>query len=592
MASSKSSDSPSTRVRPQYNQNEMEKGLKIPAGIYRGIVVNNEDPAREGRIKVQIMKFYGTFPPGQDSATNVDDSLYLGAMWCRQMMPYGGTTPPAPGPNGVVSQNSYGMSGQPPGLNNEVIVAFGGDMHSGIVLGVILDPGRRDGLTAAGAVGSTASGETTVRQEVSKTSSSTSELPDEHPQAEALRKQGLDKDRIRGLSFSSPTRDPSSRVMGFSTPAGHSIAMDDGDIEDADNLGMRMRTAGGAQILMDDTNGLTYINNRDGNVWLEMNRNGDIDIYSANSINMHTQGNFNIHAGGSFNLQANGDVNIKGLGGIKMQSVGGNFDIKSGANLNLTADGNGNLNVAGGYRETAARIDMNGAAADVAATPGTVQHSGNSGVTESISGRVPEAEPWNGHLDVSTLDSGSASGATDPGAGSQSYYYGAPTEDTTSYNDQTGNFDVNNFPESTAAGEWYTWAPGVDKRVDPTLLETVEKSARRFGRPLQITSGYRSPARNKKVDGAKGSMHLQGRAVDIGGGSLTNQDRLDLIAIASSIGVRGIGCYNGGSLHFDNRTGARAGWGSDFTRRTVPAYAVPTMDKHRSGGFAAEAGIS
>jgi hypothetical protein len=226
---------------------------------------------------------------------------------------------------------------------------------------------------------------------------------------------------------------------------------------------------------------------------------------------------------------------------------------------------------------------MNGAAAGRAIAPGASQHAGNSGVTESVAGRVPEAEPWNGHLDVSTLDGGSGEGASNVG-GSESYYYGAPT-DQTSYNDQTGNFDLSNFPESNAAGDFLVWAPGKDKRVDPNLLVLVEEVARRFGRPFTIISGYRSPAKNEEVDGAKGSMHLQGRAVDVSGSGLTNQDRLDIIAIASSIGIRGIGVYNGGSLHFDNRTGARQGWGSDFTRRSVPAYAVATMDKHRAGGF-------
>jgi hypothetical protein len=583
MSRGKSTDTYSTRVRPQYNQNEMGKGLKIPSGIYRGIVVDTFDPAREGRIKVQIMKFYGTFPPGQDSATNLDADLYLGAMWCRQVMPFGGTTPPAPGPNGVVSQNSYGISGQPPGLNNEVIVAFGGDMHSGIVLGVVLDPGRRDGLNGAGATRVTASGATTIGQEVARTATSPNELPDEHPQAEALRTQGLDKDRIRGLNFSTPTRDPSPRTMGMTTPAGHSLTMDDGDIEDADNLGIRLRTAGGAQILMDDTNGLTYINNREGNVWIEMNRNGDIDIYAASTINMHTRGDFNFHAGGSFNLQANGDINMKALGGVRMQSVGGSYDISAGGNLNLTADGNGNLSVAGSYRETAARIDMNGAAAASATPPPTNQLAGNTNVTESVARRVPEAEPWAGHLDVSNLDAGSAEAAADQ-QGSESYYYGAPS-DVSSYNDQTGEFDLNNYPEATGGGAFLQWAPGKDKRVDPNLISMVEEVARRFGRPLTIISGRRSPSHNAAVGGAKGSMHMQGKALDISGSGLTNQDRLDLIAIASAVGIKGIGVYNGGSLHFDNRSSAPAGWGSDYTSASIPSYALNTMNKHRSGGF-------
>ena len=581
--SNRSQDSFSRRVRSQYNTNEMEKGLKIPTGIYRGIVVDTNDPNREGRVKVQISKFYGTIKTGEETSTNVDPGIYRGAMWCRQLMTAGGTTPPAAGPTGTISQSSYGIMGQPPSLNNEVLVAFSEDTHSGIIMGVLPDPQRMRGINGAGVTRQTATGETTIGQEISRTATSDSDQPDEHPQAERLRVQGLAGDRIRGQNFSSPSRDPIPRTMGLSSPVGHAITMDDGSLEDGDSLNIRLRTAGGAQILMDDTNGLTYIINREGNVWIEMNRNGDLDIYAASSINYHTEGDFNMHVGGSFNLQTGRDIQMKSLGaqGIKLEASNGSFNMKCAANMNLQADANGNVRVAGNYRETAARIDMNGPAAAAAATPTINQLAGNINVTESVSRRVPEAEPWAGHLDVSTLDSASASGAA---TSSQSYYYGAPAE-SRGYNDQTGQYE-DPFAEADDTYTNLRWAPGIDRRVNPKVLELANQVAKQFGTIFTINSGFRDPARNTAAGGAKRSQHMLGNAIDIGARNYSNNERLEMIAYASSIGIKGIGLYNSGNMHFDVRDGARAGWGNDYTQASTPSYAVATMNKHRAGGFA------
>jgi hypothetical protein len=562
----------------------MEKGLKIPTGLYRGLVVDVNDPNREGRVKVQISRFYGTVVPGLETSTDVDPNIYKGAMWCRVLLSTGGVTPPAEGPNGIVSQTSYGIIGQPPALNNEVLVAFSEDVHSGIVLGVLPDPQRIRAMTGAGVTSPTASGETTIAQEIPKTATGPDQLPDEHPQAERLRVQGLATDRLRGQNFSSPVRDPSNRVMGMTTPSGHSIVMDDGGLEDGDNLRMRLRTAGGAQILMDDTNGMTYINNREGNVWIELNRNGDMDIYAGGSINVHTPGDYNLHIGGSLNIHTGRNINMKALGaeGIKLDATRGSFNMYCAANMALQADANGNVRCGGNYRETAARIDMNGAPAQAASRPAVTQLPGNVVVTESVSRRVPEAEPWAGHLDVSVLDPNSAEGNA---ASSQSYYYGTPNE-TTGFNQQTGQYERPTFdaaPDGTYPR--LSWAPGKDRNVDPRLLQLVDRVAQEKGITFTITSGFRDPGYNTSVGGAKGSQHQLGKAIDVSGNGLTNQDRLDIIGIASRLGIRGIGVYNSGSLHFDIRDGARAAWGPDFTNASVPSYARAATNSHIAGSF-------
>jgi len=93
------------RVRDQYNQNVMNKGLRIPAGVYRGIVVDPADPSGMGRVKVNIGKFYGGVALDSQEVSPED---FLGAVWCRMMSPFGGTT------RSSGSQRSFGMTGQAP----------------------------------------------------------------------------------------------------------------------------------------------------------------------------------------------------------------------------------------------------------------------------------------------------------------------------------------------------------------------------------------------------------------------------------------------------------------------------------------------
>lgn len=64
---------------------------------------------------------------------------------------------------------------------------------------------------------------------------------------------------------------------------------------------------------------------------------------------------------------------------------------------------------------------------------------------------------------------------------------------------------------------------GIDQTMDSTtyqkavdLCENVFEPIRaHLGRPIKINSGYRSPALNRAVGGAKTSQHLKGEAMDL-----------------------------------------------------------------------------
>lgn len=58
-------------------------------------------------------------------------------------------------------------------------------------------------------------------------------------------------------------------------------------------------------------------------------------------------------------------------------------------------------------------------------------------------------------------------------------------------------------------------SPGTDTvKYDTDILAMLEKIRAHFGGPIQITSGYRTPAYNKKVGGSTNSAHMDGRAAD------------------------------------------------------------------------------
>jgi uncharacterized protein YcbK (DUF882 family) len=64
---------------------------------------------------------------------------------------------------------------------------------------------------------------------------------------------------------------------------------------------------------------------------------------------------------------------------------------------------------------------------------------------------------------------------------------------------------------------------GIDNTPGPEVIENLkhlcenvlEKIRANFARPITINSGYRGPALNKAIGGAKNSQHLTGQAADI-----------------------------------------------------------------------------
>ena len=93
-------------------------------------------------------------------------------------------------------------------------------------------------------------------------------------------------------------------------------------------------------------------------------------------------------------------------------------------------------------------------------------------------------------------------------------------------------------------------------KIDPELIEKLEKLRKRIGQPLVINSGYRTPERNEAIGGVDGSLHKAGKAADIAKVKGLSID--EMAVLAQKAGFDGIGKYNWG-IHADAR-GTVARW--------------------------------
>jgi hypothetical protein len=328
-----------------------------------GVVKNNIDPTRAGRIQVYIQDIGANDP--DDSQNWVTVSF---------LSPFFGMTP-ASGPNtgyGDYLKNpaSYGVWNSPPDLGTEVVCMFiNGDMNYGFYIGCVPKP---EALHMVPAIGSsknviTNEGEaqsyggatqlpvSNINTNNTKAAEGIGFLNEPRPvhsyAASILSQQGLVRDPIRGPITSSASRESPSRVgYGVSTPgrpiyeggysdesvsenltaqdsalkvigrrSGHSFVMDDGDLVGRDQL-IRLRSSLGHQILMSDDGQCLFIIHANGQSWIELGKEGTIDMYATNSVNVRTQGDLNLHADNNININAAKDLNISAGENITMTS--------------------------------------------------------------------------------------------------------------------------------------------------------------------------------------------------------------------------------------------------------------------------------
>ena len=154
-------------------------------------------------------------------------------------------------------------------------------------------------------------------------------------------------------------------VKGYQRNMGHSFTMDDGDTTGNSNQ-IRFRSSGGHQIILNDTQGILYINNQDNTASIQFDQNGNINIVSDASINFkgklinfdadegikfNMKKNFDVYTGQEINLQSVGhtsvisekNIYIEGKAETNMGSGGGPVKITAGAAMHLLSSNDMNL---------------------------------------------------------------------------------------------------------------------------------------------------------------------------------------------------------------------------------------------------------
>jgi len=365
-------------------------GVPSEFGPFIGIIKSSVDSTRAGRLRVYIEAFGGENPDDESNWRTVN---YLPHFY--------GATEHAGGNEGtgnfIGNRHTYGMWFTPPDIGTRVFCFFAdGDPNQGYYTGCVPDPGLGHMIpgiagspkfdktgTAASAFYSTASSVPVT--EINGQDPSVFEdsrfwdraKPIHSTHAYSMFQQGLINDTIRGPISSSSQRESPSSVFGVSTPGkpvyaggfsetdiksklekgevtqdqikvigrrgGHTLVMDDGDLEGNDQL-IRIRTAKGHQITMSDDGNCFYITHANGQSWLEFGAQGTVDVFSTNSVNVRTQGTINLHADKDINMYAGKNINMLSKQKLNLESTyinnraDGEFKAYSKAKIMMRSD--------------------------------------------------------------------------------------------------------------------------------------------------------------------------------------------------------------------------------------------------------------
>lgn len=432
-----------------------------------GTVVDTNDPQQMGRVRVVCPQW------GDSWTANVED-----LPWAIYMSPFGGQTQTGPRGPGIQESEgglSYGVWWIPKVNAQVLIMCVDGNPANRVYIGCIFDqftphtmphgrfmyedhPDLEKGSSDAAPYGPFTSAEklvqptaenqrqafgnkaepnfewrsrgadyTVSRVDVSQLGQTYSKVQDDKDAThdDWVNTQGYQTSRIDPDAPSSLSdRNYDSQVYSITTPGFHSLSMDDRQ----ENCRVRWRTSSGAQFLIDDTNERIYISTAKGNNWIELDQDGNIDVFTSNKLNIHsikevnitsdetvrihgkkgvhirsddeirteavkdihikTAQNLRVHSTQATYFMANGAFHVKTSDSLFLEASS-NLHAKAGSNLNLNSGSATNILASGNIVQTGSQIHLNG--------PGASEASAATAPNEQPAfwtNRVPLHEPW------------------------------------------------------------------------------------------------------------------------------------------------------------------------------------------------------
>ena len=323
---------------PQYDTSNL-RGIREERGIVTGTVKANVHGAHMGVIKIWVPTF----------STNPDDkSQWRTVRYCTPY--YSRVDNQGVGDTYFGTKVTSGIVTPPPDIGTKVLAFFPeGRNAEGYYFACVPDTFMLQSVPEASASNGQASGEFNDNPQGSHSSKKITNWkkqtrPVDYFTQDQLVRSGLSADTVRGLSTSSYMRESPSELIGISSKGrrvttdgqdftltyntqikdpnttdktilngllgptarrkGHSVTLDDGDIDGNSNQ-IRLRTSTGHQILLNDTEGVVYVGNADGTAWIELSNTGTMDVYAQDSINFRTK-NLNFHADENIKFHSKG----------------------------------------------------------------------------------------------------------------------------------------------------------------------------------------------------------------------------------------------------------------------------------------------